>query len=70
MNFGRQVSVTFIYIQKERYKNDRDSVMIAQLETECISLSVLSDGLVQFTTVAEYLKGLSLDDHMCCLIHS
>jgi len=43
----------------------RWSVMVAQWENECISLSVLSVARVQLPTTAEYFKGLSLADHMC-----
>ena len=45
-------------------------VVIAQWESECISLSVLPVARVQLPTMAEYYKGFSLADHMCCLLHS
>ena len=43
--------------------------MISDWENECISMSGLSVARVWFPVVAEYLKGLSVADHKCSLVH-
>jgi len=44
-------------------------LMIAQCENEYIAPFILSMARVQFPAVVECFKGISLADHMRCLIH-